>query len=390
MILKTYSHTKLKRWRRRFLGYKGKVKLDYKTKDLVKRLKFGDIAVIDHRDLDEVAARSLAAKGVKYVINTNSSISGRYPNLGPAVLNNSGVTIIDHVNQDIFDKLKEGEELEIEKNKLYYNRELIGEGEILTQERITELLGETENNLEYELDKFVENTLQYAKKEKSLILDLQIPDVQTSFKDRHVLIVVRGQDYQADLRAIKSYITDLKPVIIGVDGGADACLELDIQPDLIIGDMDSVSNRALLSEAELVVHAYPDGKAPGMGRLNKLGLQGLKFPAPGTSEDIAMLLAYEQGASLIVAVGTHSNIIDFLEKGRPGMASTFLTRMKIGSILVDARGVSKLYKKSISYEDLIKLAVAALIPILIILLVSKPIRQVVRLLIVWLKLTFGI
>lgn len=372
------------------MDYKGKVKLDHKTKNLAKRLKPGDIAVIDHRDLDEVAARSLAAKGVKYVINTNSSISGRYPNLGPAVLNTSGVTIIDHVNQDIFDKLKEGEELEIEENKLYYNQELIGEGEILTQERISELLGETENNLEYELDKFVENTLQYAKKEKSLILDLKIPYVQTAFKDRHVLIVVRGQDYQADLRAIKSYITDLKPVIIGVDGGADACLELDIQPDLIIGDMDSVSNRALLSGPELVVHAYPDGRAPGMDRLNKLGLQGLKFPAPGTSEDIAMLLAYEQGASLIVAVGTHSNIIDFLEKGRPGMASTFLTRMKIGSILVDARGVSKLYKKSISYEDLIKLAVAALIPILIILLVSKPIRQVVRLLIVWLKLTFGI
>lgn len=372
------------------MGYKGTVKLDHKTKDLVKRLKIGDIAVINHRDLDEVAARSLAAKGVKYVINTNSSISGRYPNLGPAVLHESGVTIIDHVDKSIFQKLKEGEELEIEGNRLYYNQEEIAAGEILTQERITELLGETENNLELELDKFVENTLQYAKKEKSLILDLKVPNVRTSFQDRHVLIVVRGQDYQADLKAIKSYITDLQPVIIGVDGGADACLELDIQPDLIIGDMDSVSNQALRSGAELVVHAYPDGRAPGMDRLHELSLQGLKFPAPGTSEDIAMLLAYERGASLIVAVGTHSNIIDFLEKGRPGMASTFLTRMKIGSILVDARGVSKLYKKSISYEDLLKVTLAALIPIIIILLVSKPMRQVMRLLVIWLKLTLGI
>ncbi|AZR73511.1 thiamine pyrophosphokinase [Anoxybacter fermentans] len=372
------------------MDYRGTVKLDRKTKNLIKRLKPGDIAVIDHKDIDEVAARSLAAAGIKVVINANSSISGRYPNPGPTVLKKSGIVILDRVGSNIFDQLREGDQIEIKGNKIFLNQKVVGEGELLTEERIDELLKKTRANLEKELEKFVENTLQYAKKEKSIILGLKVPEIKTSLQDRHVLIVVRGQDYQADLRAIQTYITEIKPVIIGVDGGADACLELDLKPDIIIGDMDSVSDRALKSGAELVVHAYPDGRAPGMERLKKLGLNGVTFPAPGTSEDIAMLLAYEHGASLIVAVGTHSNIIDFLEKGRPGMASTFLTRMKIGSILVDARGVSKLYRKSFSRKDLTYLVAAALIPILIILLISPPMQQLVRLLVVWFRLTLGI
>ncbi|MCK4260973.1 MAG: hypothetical protein KAX49_18505 [Halanaerobiales bacterium] len=369
--------------------FRGVVKLDSKTKNLVKRLKQGDIAVIKHKDLDEVAARSLARTGVKVVINATSSISGRYPNLGPSVLNEAGVLLIDKVGENIFEKLHEGDFVEVIDNQILLNKKMVGQGEILTEEKTEELIKKTRDNLEIELDKFVENTLQYAKKEKALIFDLRVPDVKTLIQDRHVLIVVRGQDYQADLRAIHSYITDLKPVIIGVDGGADACLELDLKPDIIIGDMDSVSDKALLLGSELIVHAYPDGRAPGLSRLEKLNLKGITFPAPGTSEDIAMLLAYEYGATLIVAVGTHSNIIDFLEKGRPGMASTFLTRMKIGSILVDARGVSNLYRKGFTRKDVTCLIIAALIPIFIIILVSPPIKQLVRLLVVWLRLNFN-
>lgn len=369
--------------------YRGIAKLDHKTKNLIKRLQAGDVAIIDHKDLDEVAARSLATAGVKVVVNVNISISGRYPNQGPSVLLEEGILLLDQVGPDVFETIQEGEMIEIEEGQLFLEGQFIAEGEVLTEEKTKQRLEETMANLELELDRFVENTLQYAKKEKSLILGLKIPKVRAEIRNQHVLIVVRGQDYQADLRAIKSYIADLKPVIIGVDGGADACLELDLKPNMIIGDMDSVSDKALKSGAELVVHAYPDGRAPGMERLQKLGLEGLTFPAPGTSEDIAMLLAYEHGASLIVAVGTHSNIIDFLEKGRPGMASTFLTRMKIGSILVDARGVSKLYRKNFTHEDVTRLVAAALIPILIILMVSPPMQQLVRLFVVFVRLSFG-
>lgn len=372
------------------MGYRGIARLDRKTKNLVKRLKSGDIAVIDHTDLDEVAARSLVETGVRIVLNAGASISGRYPNLGPAVLMKAGITLVDQLGSQIFDYVTEGEEVEIDGNLILTKNGRVVRGELLTADRVREMMELTHANLELELDRFVENTLQYAKKEKSLILDLKVPQVKTLIRDRHVLIVVRGQDYRADLRAIKSYIADLKPVIIAVDGGADACRELDLRPHIIIGDMDSVSDRALFSGAELVVHAYPDGRAPGLERVSCLGLQAQIFPAPGTSEDIAMLLAYEHGASLIVAVGTHSNIIDFLEKGRPGMASTFLTRMKIGSILVDARGVSKLYRRNFTSGDLTRLVAAALLPILIVFLVSPAMRQTVRLLLVWLRLNFDI
>lgn len=371
------------------MRYQGVVKSDRKTKNLVKRLEAGDIALIAHKDLDEVAARSLVATGVKVVINCKPSISGRYPTPGPSVLTKNGITLIDQVGDDLFKKICEGDKVEVKDDCIYKEEELIAQGQLLNKEMIEELLENTRTNLEVELEKFVENTLTYAKKEKSIILGLEVPEVKTHFEKEHVLIVVRGQDYQADLRAIQTYIDDINPVIIGVDGGADACLELDLKPDLIIGDMDSVSDQALKSGAELVVHAYPNGEAPGMKRINELGLDAVTFPAPGTSEDIAMLLAYEKGASLLVAVGTHSNIIDFLEKGRPGMSSTFLTRMKIGSILVDARGVSKLYHKSFNRRDLTYLVAAALIPILVIWLVSPPMQQLSRLFMVWIRLTLG-
>jgi uncharacterized membrane-anchored protein len=112
--------------------------------------------------------------------------------------------------------------------------------------------------------------------------------------------------------------------------------------------MDSVSDATLTCGAEIVVHAYRDGRAPGLERVQQLGLDAVVFPATGTSEDVAMLLADDKGASLIVAVGTHATLVEFLDKGRSGMASTFLTRLRIGGKLVDAKGVSRLYRSRIS------------------------------------------
>jgi uncharacterized membrane-anchored protein len=174
-----------------------------------------------------------------------------------------------------------------------------------------------------------------------------------------------------------------------VDGGADALLENGFRPDLILGDMDSVSDEALLCGAELVVHAYPDGRAPGLARVEKLGMTATTMPVPGTSEDAAMLLAHGQGAELIVAVGTHSNMIDFLEKGRAGMASTFLVRLKVGSILVDAKGVNKLYRGRVRARYLVQIAVAALIPVAIVIGLSEPIRQLGRVSFLHLRTIFG-
>ncbi|KXZ39653.1 Uncharacterized membrane-anchored protein [Alkalithermobacter thermoalcaliphilus JW-YL-7 = DSM 7308] len=359
---------------------KAPIKIDRKTKNLAKRLSVGDIAVINHKDIDEIAATSLVEAKIKAVINADISISGRYPNKGPQILCEKNIFILDNVGKEVFDTLKEGDVVEIIDDKIYLENNLIGSGEILDREKIKEKLKICHENLSNELDNFIDNTIEYAKKEKDFILgNLNMPFIQTEFKNKHALIVVRGQNYKEDLSTIISYIEEVKPILIGVDGGADALLEFGYTPDMIVGDMDSVSDKCLKQCKEIIVHAYPDGRAPGLERVKKLGLKATVFPAPGTSEDIAMLIPYEKGAKLIVALGTHSNMIDFLEKGRKGMASTFLVRLKIGSKLIDAKGVSLLYKSRLKVKYIWGLVVAALVPILIVAYVSTPIQQLIKL-----------
>ena len=289
------------------------------------------------------------------------------------------------------DKVHEGDFLEIKGNKIYKDQELVGEGKYLDLKSVNRRLKEIRSNLGSELDKFLQNTLEYAIKEKELILgSLDLPSVRTKFESRPVVIVVRGQNYREDLSTIKPYIDDVHPVLVGVDGGADALLEFGYHPDLIIGDMDSVSDQTLRCGAELVVHAYPDGRAPGLERINQLNLKAEIFPAPGTSEDIALLLAYEKGADLIVAVGTHSNMIDFLEKGRKGMGSTFLVRLKVGSILVDARGVSRIYQSRIKLRYLIQIAMAGILAIGVVFYQTQWPRDFIRAFWLQIKILLGL
>ncbi|HEY8361417.1 MAG TPA: putative cytokinetic ring protein SteA [Tissierellaceae bacterium] len=369
---------------------KGIAKKDRKTKKLVNRLNHNDIAIISHRDLDEMAAISLAEKKVACVINTEKTISGRYPNRGPAVLMEKNIPIFEVEDEDFFDKIVEGEIIEIYEDKIIFQGEEIARCELLNNSKIEELTKLGYDNIEKELDKFIENTLEYAKKEKSLVTGkIKIPETETKIQGKHVLIVVRGKDYKEDLIAIKSYIDEVKPVLIGVDGGGDALLEFGYVPDIIIGDMDSVSDDCLMKSKEIIVHAYTDGRAPGLSRVENLGLKSKIFTSPGTSEDIALLLAYEKNADLIVAVGTHTNMIDFLEKGRPGMASTFLVRLKVGGILVDAKGVNKLYKSSFKTRYLWLILVAAFIPIIILIVINPLTRYLLTLLKIKLRLLFN-
>ncbi|WP_081410824.1 putative cytokinetic ring protein SteA [Desulfotruncus alcoholivorax] len=370
---------------------KGIARLDKKTKNLVKRLNPGDIAIIDHADLDEVAANSLLETKVKAVINVAHSMSKTYPNSGPLLLVKAGIKLIDCPGAGLFQKITEGEELELQNGQVIRAGKLLTAGRELDEGYIQEKMEAARSNLEVVLSGFVQNTMDYAKNEIGLICgQYKAPKIKTVFKGKHALIVVRGKNYKEDLKAIKSYINDVKPVLIGVDGGADALAEFGLQPDMIVGDMDSVSDKMLLSGAELVVHAYPDGRAPGMARLNELGLTAASYAAPGTSEDIAMLMAFDNGAELIVAVGTHSNMIDFLEKGRKGMSSTFLVRAKVGSILVDAKGVSRLYRSKPQVKHLAPIIAAALVPVAAIAVIAPATRELLRLLYIQFRLLVGI
>ncbi|MFG1609435.1 putative cytokinetic ring protein SteA [Actinoplanes sp. NPDC049265] len=341
-------------------AFAGTARVDRRTKRLVGRLRPGEIAVIDHVDIDRVAADSLVAVGVLAVLNAKPSISGRYPNLGPEVLVQAGITLIDGLGEDLLEKVSEGDLVSIEDEKVLVDGEVVATG--IRQDAVTvaTAMSEAREGLSVQLEAFAANTMDYLKQERDLLLDgVGVPEVETRIAGRHVLIVVRGYDYKADLDVLRPYIREFKPVLIGVDGGADALVENGYSPDMIIGDMDSVTDDVLRCGAEIVVHAYPDGRAPGLDRVSALDVPALTFPAAATSEDLAMLLADEKGASLIVAVGTHANLVEFLDKGRGGMASTFLTRLKVGGKLVDAKGVSRLYRQNISGSSLLLLVLSA-------------------------------
>jgi uncharacterized membrane-anchored protein len=365
----------------------GQVCVDRRTKRLTQRLRPGDIAVIDHEDLDETSARELVYAGARAVLNAASSITGRYPNPGPKILLEAGVPLVDELGPELME-LSEGSAVEIAGDEVLVlpaGRTLRGRQRQLAD--VLEAMEQAKVNLEGELERFLDNTLRYAQEEKELVLaPLAVPPLKVAIRGRQVLVVVRGQDHRQDLQALKSYIRDIRPVLIGVDGGADALLEFGLRPDLIIGDMDSVSEAALRSGAELVVHAYPDGTAPGLARLEALGLRASVLPAPGTSEDVALLLAHQEGATLIVAVGTHLAMVEFLEKGRKGMASTMLTRMKVGGILVDAKGVSRLYQARVQTSHLVTLVAAGIATMVLIFFSAPSTRAIGKLL--WIRLRF--
>jgi uncharacterized membrane-anchored protein len=343
-------------------GTTGAVRLDRRTKNLTKRLRPGDIAVIDHVDIDRVSAEGLVACRVAGVVNVAPSISGRYPNLGPEILLAAGIALIDDVGPDVFASVQEGEILRIDDGSLLRGDEVVAKGEVQTVETVEAAMTEARAGLAVQLEAFAANTMEYLKRERDLLFDgIGVPELRTSLAGRHALIVVRGYNYREDLASLRPYIREYRPVLIGVDGGADALRAAGYKPDLIVGDMDSVSEEALRSGAELVVHAYPDGNAPGLARVEDLGRPAVVFPAAGTSEDVAMLLADELGATLIVAVGSHATLVEFLDKGRMGMASTFLTRLRVGGKLVDAKGVSRLYRSRIKTSSLIMLVAAALV-----------------------------
>ncbi|GAB2477134.1 putative cytokinetic ring protein SteA [Xylanimonas ulmi] len=337
---------------------RGPARVGRRTKDLTKRLAVGDVAVIDHIDIDRVAADALVAARPVAVLNAARSTSGRYPNAGPSILLEAGVILVDDLGPAVMD-LREGAAVTIDGGRVVVDGQTVAEGVRQTEATVEASLAAAREGLSTEIERFAENTMSYLRRERDLLLDgVGVPNVRTVFEGRHVLIVVRGYHYREDLAILRPYILDNRPVLIGVDGGADAILDAGYKLDMIVGDMDSVSDQALASGAEIVVHAYRDGNAPGLERVRALGVEPVVFPATGTSEDIAMLLADDKGAELIVAVGTHATLVEFLDKGRAGMASTFLTRLRVGGKLVDAKGVSRLYRTRISNTQLALLSLA--------------------------------
>jgi len=363
----------------------GIVRPGRRTKDLVKTLKSGEIALIGHRNIDRVAAEDLVASGIRAVLNDLPSSDGRYPNRGPLILVEGGVRLVDFPDADLFDLLRDGERIELDGPRIRRDGQIVATG---IEQLLPDLLRQLEDQqarIHHALADFAENTVSRVREEADILSgSIALPDTRTAFRDRPVLIVVRGPNYRRDLQALGAYIRDMKPVIIGVDGAADAIREAGYRPDMVLGDMDSATDEILRSGVELIVHAYLDGRAPGRDRLVELGVEHTVLPSAGTSQDVAMLMAFEKGASLIVTVGAHFNLTEFLDKDRAGMSSTFLTRLRIGEVLVDARGVSRLYNPGLTAGPLLLFLGAFLVLAVIVVVTSPALADLFHL--IWMKL----
>ncbi len=347
-------------------GVVGPARVDHRTKNLTKRLRPGDVAVIDHEDIDRVSAEALVACRPAAVVNAAAGTSGRYPNLGPGILVAAGIPLVDEAGPAVMTRIPDGARVRVAQGQVLLGTDeqatVVATGTAQDAVTVAAAVETARAGLSDQIEAFAENTMDYLRRERQLLLDgVGVPDVRTDLAGRHALVVVRGYHYKEDLATLRPYIREFRPVIIGVDGGADAVLEAGWTPAMVVGDMDSVSDAALTCGAEIVVHAYRSGRAPGQERVERLGVTPVVFPATGTSEDVAMLLADDCGAELIVAVGTHATLVEFLDKGRSGMASTFLTRLRVGSKLVDAKGVSRLYRQRISNLQVAALVLAAVL-----------------------------
>jgi uncharacterized membrane-anchored protein len=362
----------------------GTARLGERTKHLVKRLRPGDVAVIDHVNIDRIAAEELIEAGVVAVLNAAPSSNGRYPNTGPLMLARSGILLLDAPDGGLFELLNDGDRVRVVGGTVMIGEQEVLRGRVLGVDELERQLQEQRERIDEALAEFAENTVAHVRQETDLLTgSVDFPSTRASFRDRHVLIVVRGERHRRDLKALRAYIRDMRPLIVAVDGGADGVLEAGLKPDVILGDMDSASDEALACGAELVVHAYPDGRAPGRRRLEAAGLPHKVLPAAGTSEDVAMLMAYEKGAALIVSVGAHFNLIEFLDRKRGGMSSTFLTRLRIGERLVDAKGVSRLYNPSSALAPVALFGLAFLVLLTILIITSPALNDVFEL--IWLK-----
>ena len=371
----------------------GRAVLGRKTKAIVPCLGAASIPIIDHENLDRVTAETLVESGVGTVVNASRSATGSYPNLGPIILARAGVHIVDGVGEAIFERVRDGDEIEVVGGGVYRDGALIATGKHLDFEGAEELLRSSREAVGVALESFARNTVEFMLREGELLFStLDMPsEISRRIRGRHVLVVVRGYDYREDLATLGTYLRDVRPFVIAVDGGADALLETGRRPDLVFGDMDSVSVTALRAAGSVLVHGYPGGEAPGLARVREAGIAGAGvLEAPGLSEDVAILLAEQCGAELIVAVGTHVGLTEFLDKGRKGASSTFLMRLRVGPKLVDAKGVSKLYPTRLSAGHLVGLVAAGLVALSAVAMSSPVVSDIFRLLALKLSLLLGV
>ncbi len=352
-------------------GVTGVARVARRSDTLVGRVGHGDVVVFDHTDIDRGTADALVRAGVTAVVNAGQSISGRFPNLGPEILVAAGIPLIDQVGDKVFIRLKDGARVRLHDGTLFVGDEEIASGIEHTPESVADLLIEAKSGMSAQLEAFAANAIEYMKRERTLLLDgVGIPELATDMADKQVLIVAGSPDTADELKSLRKYISEYRPILIGVDGGADILVDAGYLPDVIVGNPDRIEDETLRSKAEVVIPAHTDGHAPGLERLQDLGIGAVTFPATGSSEDLALLLADAHDAALMVTVGMHASLTELLDQGSGTGASTFLVRMRVADKIVEATAVAKLYRPKVSWWLVTLLLLAAIVALVCAVLFS--------------------
>ncbi|HEX3790247.1 MAG TPA: putative cytokinetic ring protein SteA [Pseudonocardiaceae bacterium] len=353
----------LTRTQRDLPGAIGIARVDRRTGSLLRRIGPGDVVVLNQVDLDRRTADALVKAEVVGVVNAAPSISGRFPNLGPEVLVSAGIPLIDGVGAEVLQTIKEGTKLRLHEGIVYAGERELACGVQHTPESVADLMIEAKAGMSAQLEAFSANTIEFLRRERTLVLDgVGVPDLYVPMKDREVLVVASGVGHVEDLRRLKRYIREHRPVLIGVDAGAEALREAGYRPQVIVSDPDLLATDTLKSGAEVVIPAHADGHAPGLERIQDIGIGAVTFPSSGNAEDLALLLAEAHGACLIVTVGFQATLAEFLDRGRSGSnPSTFLTRLKLGSRLVDGKAVATLHRTRVPFTAILLLVLAVLL-----------------------------
>ncbi|HEY5840129.1 MAG TPA: putative cytokinetic ring protein SteA [Mycobacterium sp.] len=354
-------------------GVVGTARVERDIDKLLQRIEPGDIVVLDVLDLDRATADALVDANIAGVVNASTSISGRYPNLGPEVLVGNGVTLIDDAGPEVFKKIKDGAKIRLHEGGVYSGDRRLIHGTERSDQEILELMHEAKSGLVAHLEAFAGNTIEFIRSESPLLIDgVGIPDIDVDMLRRHVVVVAEEPGVAEDLKALKPFIKEYQPVLVGVGTGADVLRKAGYRPQLIVGDPSQITTETLKCGAQVVLPADADGHAAGLERIQDLGVGAMTFPAAGSAADLALLLADHHGASLIVTVGHTASIEEFFDRSRQqSNPSTFLTRLKVGEKLVDAKAVATLYRNRVSAGAVAMLVLAMLIAIIVALWVSR-------------------
>ena len=345
----------------------GTARVERRTRVLLPRLRAGDIAVIDHVDMDRATAQALLDADVAAVVNAAPMISGRYPNLGPQLLVDAGVLVVDGVGPAALGAIGDGRAVRLHEGEVYAGEVLVAVGRELDPDTVAAELELSRTGLATQLETFTHNSTEFLRREQDLLLHGRgVPRLDTRIAQRPVVVVVRGHDHERELELVRPFLREQNPVLIGVGAGAEVLRAAGFRPDVVVldadaGDAELPAAKTLRAARDVVVRTGRGADRSAVESMERLGVRPRRFESAATAEDAALILADAADATVIVGVGMHATLDEFLDRQRSGLASTYLTRLKVGPRLVDAAAVPYLYAGRVRPWHLLLVMLAGLV-----------------------------